>query len=379
MGKRFYYIQNIAALIILILLHQKSNPFSLPSWSFYLFVIVLFASLIPFQSNAWNKINLVLQSFVQSWALIYAWTQFFYLCSFKNALGIILQSVLCLYYIVLCIPFALQVAARIKNSVWRFVFILWQFDAIVLTNSSGPDNLFINKSMILGAVAFLLFVLLVMHSWGYSLPRLRGIYKLNIWVVITLTTITLIEVFLNVVENMPNFNIIIHRVLTQPALFLSGLEAGIAEELTFRYASFGLLFYIFRKKTWGLPVSILLINLLFGSMHFVNLGYGGQTFEATLIQATSAVGLGIICSIIYLYSGRLIISMFIHFVNDWGIFIVHGTKVAGASILGPAVKYVAGDVPTLIELGIILIFFAWMMHGKRRQVMEEHARALIGE
>ena len=377
--KRWYLIQNIIALIVLILLHGKSNPFSLHSRDFYIFVAVLLLSLIPLRNNVWTKINLIIQSFGQSWALIYAWTQLFYLCSFKNTFGTILQAILCLYYLVLCIPLALQVAPHIKNSFWRLLFIWWQFDDIVLTNSSGPNNLFINQSMIMGAIAFLFFVLLVMHSWGYSLPRLHGTQKLNTGVVVTLAIVAFVELFFNIVENFPGFSVIIHRLLTQPAFFLSGLEAGIAEELTFRYASFGMLFYIFRKKTWGLPVSVLLTNLFFGSMHFVNIGYRGQTVKATIIQATSAIGLGIIFSIIYLYSGRLIITMFLHFINDWGVFVVAGTKVAGASILGPAVKYAVGDVPTLIELGIILIFFACMMHGKRRQVMEEHARALIGE
>lgn len=324
--KRWYLIQNIIALIVLILLHGKSNPFSSPSWDFYLFVVVLLMSLIPFKNSAWTKINLIIQSFIQPMALVYAWTQLFYLCSFKNTLGTIFQIVLCLYYLVLCIPLAIQIAPHIKNLIWRLLFIWWQFNVIVLTNSSGPNNLFINKSMIMGAIAFLFFVLLVMHSWGYSLPRLHGTQKLNIWVVIALAVIAFIKIFLDVAEDMPSLNVIIHRLLAQPAFLLSGLEAGIAEELTFRYASFGILFYLFRKKTWVLPGSVLFTNLFFGSMHFVNLGHGGQTFEATLIQATSAIGLGIIFSIIYLYSGRLIITMFLHFINDWGVFVVAGTK-----------------------------------------------------
>lgn len=373
MRKKIYDIQNLFLTIVLIFVHRKIYSF-FPSWIFCIFIAILLISLIPFRNDRLNKIIVIIQAVVQPLALVYAWTQLFYLCSFGNTLGIVLQAILLLYYCVLFIPFAFQVASRIKNTFLQLLFILWQFNNIVLMNSAGPNNLFIKKSMIIGAVAYLFFVLLVMHNWGYSLPRLHGTQKLNILVIITITIITLIEVILNVAEDMPSFTVIVHRMLTQPIMFLSALEAGIAEELTFRYASFGLLFYIFRKKKWRLSVSILLATLLFACAHLVNLEH--QDLESTLVQMTFAVSMGILFSIVYLCSGKLIITMLLHFIIDWGISIVQGSTVR---ILGPTMKYVTADIPDLIELGIMLIFFAWIMHGKRRQVMEEHARALIGE
>lgn len=105
--------------------------------------------------------------------------------------------------------------------------------------------------------------------------------------------------------------------------FLSAVEAGIMEE-TQRCLDIVVLLFVFRnfkgKVVWATVIS----SLLFSLDHLTNLGSTqfGVLYNLTKVeqQMIYTFGFGMLAAVLYLYTGKLWLSMLVHFGLDFIVF-----------------------------------------------------------
>lgn len=371
---RWYLIQNIIALIIIVVLHLNM-PLTIISGIVLSLSIIFYFDFI--QSKKLKNINWFIQFFLQPLAVTITWNYVYFELVQYHLNNWLLSTIPSLYYLVMFIPFAFVIAAKARNLFLRLIFTYLQFFSIVLILGNFKSNVLLNSNVI-QAIAYLVFIVLVMHLWGAVGPNVKSSKKENIWIIIVLIIITLIFIILNAWNDISSVQQLIGDIFNDKAInFFESIEAGIGEEVTYRYAATVCLLWIFSKSKHRLIFTILGSSLIFGLSHLVNL-IQGQALMPTLSQIIFAFSTGLLLMIWYLYTGKLWVTMLFHFVIDWSS--TFGTdSMTVESILSSTIK----TTPEFIGAFAILIIFSailiWMMHGKRRQVMEEHAKALMGE
>ncbi|MBD5429004.1 CPBP family intramembrane glutamic endopeptidase [Lactobacillus sp.] len=368
---RWYLIQNIIALITIVVLHLNI-PLTIISGIVLALSVIFNFDFI--QSKKLKDSNWFIQFFLQPLAVVMAWDYVYFELVQYHLNNWFLSTILFLYYLVMFVPFAYVIAAKAKNLFLRLIFIYSQYFIIGFIVSS--KNSVLLHSNVLQAVAYLIFVVLLMHLWGAAGPDVKSNKKENALVIIVLIFIILFYAFINASNNLDTFQELIKDISKDNVInFWESIRAGIGEEITIRYAVAVCLLWIFSKSVHRLVFAILGSSIIFGLSHLVNLT-NSQALEATIYQVLNAFAIGLIFMTIFLYTGKIWVTMLLHFIIDWSSTFVSGTLVEN-SILGPnlIVNYNFTNVLILIIVfGLVLI---WMMHGKRRQVMEEHAKALI--
>ena len=154
------------------------------------------------------------------------------------------------------------------------------------------------------------------------------------------------------------------------ASFCRTLEAGIFEE-TNRYLTILALIVGFANSKYWVQISVIGSAIVFGLLHFTNLG--GQDFAATLNQVIYAATLGLVLAILYLYTGKLWLPMLYHFGIDFLNYAVNG-GIKAQVWSGTLSDWVSSIVSIIVPVAIVI----WMMTGKRRQVMDENIERLLG-
>lgn len=157
--------------------------------------------------------------------------------------------------------------------------------------------------------------------------------------------------------------------------FMAASEAGIFEE-TIRCLELIVMLYALRNFKYRIIVSMLVTSLIFSLMHLTNLGgnvFGIQfDWQAVLQQMTYTFGVGMMLAAVYLYSGKLWLSMLIHFLTD----LISLSKTPLSYTANPLIT--DGWVMAVILMLIPLIISLIMMWGKRRRVMEDHVEQIVG-
>ncbi|MBD5429008.1 CPBP family intramembrane glutamic endopeptidase [Lactobacillus sp.] len=370
---RWYLIQNIIALIIIIGFHLNLLQTILFGLVLLLSIIFSFDFGSPTQLK---KANWFVQFFLQPWALITAWNTIYLVLVQHHLNNWGLLTILFLYYLVMFIPFVFIIAAKAKNLILRLIFTYSQFFIIVLALNRFNNNILLS-STILQAVSYFIFIVLLMRLWGAAGPNLKANKNESVWIIVSLIIFTLAFIILNAWNNISSIHQLINDIYRDKITnFLQSLETGIAEEVTFRYGLSICFLWIFEKSSHRLIFTIFGSSIFFGLSHLANLTTG-QGLMPTLSQVIFAFSSGLLFMMWFLYTGKLWITIFLHFFLDWVSTFGHDSMTVN-SILNSIIK----TTPEFIGAFAILIVFGglliWMMHGKRRQVMEEHAQALIG-
>lgn len=370
---RWYLIQNVIALIIVVILHLNI-PLTITSGVVLTLSIIFNFDFI--QSKKLKDVNWVIQFFLQPLAVVMAWDYVYFELVQHHLNNWMLSAVLFLYYLVMFIPFACVIAAKAKNLFLRLIFVYSQYFIIGFIVSSKSNVLL--HSNALQAITYLIFIVLLMHLWGAAGPDVKSSKKENTLVIIVLIFIVLFYAFINASNNLDTFQELIKDISKDNIInFWESVRAGIGEEITIRYAVAVCLLWIFSKSAHRLIFTILGSSVIFGLSHLVNLT-DGQALEPTIYQILCAFAMGLLLMPIFLYTGKIWITMLLHFIFDWSSTFVSGTLVEN-SILGPNRVINYDFITAFILIIAFVLVLIWMMHGKRRQVMEEHARALIGE
>lgn len=155
---------------------------------------------------------------------------------------------------------------------------------------------------------------------------------------------------------------------------LAAIEAGIFEE-TLRYLNLVILLVAMRNFKYRMIFAIVISSILFSLSHLGNLGI--STFlikfdlETTLQQVVYTFGAGMLFAVIYLYTGKLWLSISIHGLID----LIALSETPLTRIVSPLIT--DGWINAIIILLIPLVVALLMMTGKRKKFMEENVGRII--
>jgi membrane protease YdiL (CAAX protease family) len=155
---------------------------------------------------------------------------------------------------------------------------------------------------------------------------------------------------------------------------LAAIEAGIFEE-TLRYLNLVILLVAMRNFKYRMIFAIVISSILFSLSHLGNLGI--STFlikfdlETTLQQVVYTFGAGMLFAVIYLYTGKLWLSISIHGLVD----LIALSETPLTRIVSPLIT--DGWISAIIILLIPLVVALLMMTGKRKTFMEENVGRII--
>lgn len=155
---------------------------------------------------------------------------------------------------------------------------------------------------------------------------------------------------------------------------LAAIEAGIFEE-TLRYLNLVILLVAMRNFKYRMIFTIVISSILFSLSHLGNLGI--STFlikfdlETTLQQVVYTFGAGMLFAVIYLYTGKLWLSISIHGLVD----LIALSETPLTRIVSPLIT--DGWISAIIILLIPLVVALLMMTGKRKTFMGENVGRII--
>lgn len=195
-------------------------------------------------------------------------------------------------------------------------------------------------------------MLLLMRKWGYSWPRMRLSRDASLKVLLPLLIVSVWFIMWNafsggntLLKSLFTFNF--SGINFKPQYVLSGLEAGIAEELLFRYAFLTILLAAFRNTRYRIFYSAGISSLCFGLIHLGNVT-AGQDLANTINQVIFAFGMGLLMCGIYLYTDLFYLPVIFHTLLDTLVFSVSGEMMSGKVTL-------ADNVFTIIETVIFVL------------------------
>lgn len=238
------------------------------------------------------------------------------LCYVSFKLGIIVLFGLIL--LVMDLPVAVVAIGQMQNWLGRLIAACY-FDTVLLSSTAielKPQgiNVLISSGLMAGVAAFLA-AMLIAKCWGFSFnPDLKW-QKSSNWSNVTFILLLLFcIVFAFWAEFCEKGNNLV-EILFKPdfgplkptwASFCRALEAGVFEE-TNRYLTILALIVGFANSKYRVQITVIVSAVVFGLLHFTNLG--GQDFAATLNQVIYAAALGLVLAILYLYTGKLWLPM----------------------------------------------------------------------
>lgn len=166
---------------------------------------------------------------------------------------------------------------------------------------------------LLGESAAALYAFGMLHLFGFQSVfkergegYLRGFYIAGFMFVmcVMVTVAQLYMQFMTKDGTLQSFPNIIMFLLT---MFL----VGFAEEGVFRGVILNLCLNRFAKSRGGIMAAIILNGLLFGSMHLTNI-FSGVSVKSAVVQAITAIILGVLLAAIYVRSGNLWVVIILH-------------------------------------------------------------------
>ncbi len=182
---------------------------------------------------------------------------------------------------------------------------------------SIPIGLFIKDSIILLVINIILKIISVVFIIYYSKkekfekPYLEKSSKINL-ILLPFLLITFSNFFVVLYDGL-----IIYDFINVPYLVLSGfncLLTAIIEEIIFRH-----FIYTEFKYTNSTFKSIVFTSLIFGGMHLLNIT-SLSSVPVCIIQSIYTFGLGLVLSIVYIFTKNILFPIILHFlfnfVND---------------------------------------------------------------
>lgn len=100
-------------------------------------------------------------------------------------------------------------------------------------------------------------------------------------------------------------------------LIITAVMIGICEEFIWRRVIFSKLLQAWQASAKGVYGAVIVSSVLFGLCHYMNMLYGGQSFQQTTNQVINAVCMGVFLAGLYYRFGRMIVPIGIHFISDF--------------------------------------------------------------
>lgn len=147
--------------------------------------------------------------------------------------------------------------------------------------------------------------------------------------------------------------------------FIAVCLVGLVEELVFRGVVFNLLLRAFPKTKGGITGAVVLGGVLFGLMHFSNMG-AGVKFSSCLIQVISAGLMGVLFCMIYASTRNFWMLAIFHTVVDMGGLLSSGI-FEGGGVADRINEFSAMNCIAFVVLGIPM----FVMLRKSRRIRLE--------
>ena len=247
-------------------------------------------------------------------------------------MGAIVASIFLLIGLVWLIPFAIAVGAEVKWTVPRLILVFWMMENLMEICTLGhiPGNKFFNTILSTGlwaAFAYTIWACFLARGWGYNFDfnlKFKKSINFSDGVLAFLIIFGIVDIIWNAFGGYGNnlFSVLFsyHADPMKFTLnsFSQAAEADIMEEMN-RYLVIIVLLYALRKSKWQVSMTIFISALFFGLLHFTNFGW--QKLAPTIAQVASAFSIGLFFAVLYLYTGKLWLTMLMHFWVDFLIFL----------------------------------------------------------
>ncbi|WEV36165.1 CPBP family intramembrane glutamic endopeptidase [Lactobacillus sp. ESL0677] len=365
--KRWYLWQTIMQLLIttadMILFNNNSATLA------FFFIILEFTQLIDTviqPLNNYFQVFISIFTIPQSLAIITKFTRKFHLINLDFAVTITI-----LYLLIAFIPITKLAISQIKSTLGRFFILFIIFSGIDprgLTIHCSSWLIALTSSGFTNAILFTIVALVAMHEWNFQLPQFKISKQTNAKVILLIIIFITADCFFNGFNQATNWNNLVtnwnfHFKAFNLMMLLSGVKAGIREEILIRFCTLSLLLKPFDHKHWLRQIlrTIIISSMLFGLLHLFNI-IAGQSVTASIQQAINAFCSGIVFAAIYLYTNSILVTIIYHSIFDLAAF------VTSNQIIMP--------VPTTFDLQetilfciIYLIFACFLLSGKRKNVI----------
>lgn len=230
------------------------------------------------------------------------------------------------------------------------------FTSISLTSKTFGFHLSYTAPIIPFAIISIFGVLIyTMRAWGYKLPKLGINSKVNYWWLL----LTIFTALLNFGMSAGSWSRLFGHfdlALGQTSLVMIALMivwTGFKEEFTFRYiALWTLLTTKIKSDKNRILVAILISSGLFGLSHASNI-MSGQSIIETFLQIFAAFGIGMLFSVITLYTGNIWIVVILHSMLDLiGYPMTNGGPFSG-SMSSYEIEFII--ITRIIELIVVFL------------------------
>ncbi|MBD0890041.1 CPBP family intramembrane glutamic endopeptidase [Lactobacillus gasseri] len=298
-------------------------------------------------------------------------------------MGAIVAFIFLLIGLVWLIPFAIAVGAEVKWTVSRLILVFWMMENLMEICTLGhiPGNKFFNTILSTGlwaAFAYTIWACFLVRGWGYNFDfnlKFKTSINFSDGVLAFLIVFGIVDIIWNAFGGYGNnlfsvlFSYHVDPMKFTLNSFSQAAEAGIMEEMN-RYLVIIVLLYALRKTKWQVSMTIFISALFFGLLHFTNFGW--QKLAPTIAQAASAFSIGLFFAVLYLYTGKLWLTMLMHFWVDFLIFLQENGDHPG-TWNGSTGEWLVAIISVVVPVCIYL----WMITGKRKLVMQENSSRIL--
>lgn len=253
--------------------------------------------------------------------------------------------------IILLIPVIINVYGSIKNNILRLLALIWLFDISVnsalsmtfVTLKKNPILYALDNSRFVYALMSVVCIYYLMKIWNYRFSfswHMVGLDKryfvtfivtiiFMLWYVFFNTFLLLADSVNNIFYNWdfslidPNNSATLKNSLT---IFFDSLQPGIGEEVL-RYAEMVILLTLFKNNKYQLEYTVLISSTFFGLSHLPYLTDPTWVKTEALELIITAFGTGCLLSVLLLFTGKLWLNMFMHFLLNFAAYSV--TPIGG--------------------------------------------------
>lgn len=327
-----------------------------------IFLNLLALYLKPSPQKIIDRMNYIFQLFFQAVTIAESYhylinvSMRLYNWNLPSSLALMLVSMLVIY-----IPYVRVFFGTIESKSLQLLISIYCFAVLSMSTLSlitygtilyfNPFVSLITNSSFLGGITFMILIIVLITRWGYGFPKMHLSNDVN-WIILSLVLIFSLWFVLwnafgsgNILTSFFHFNF--SGINLKPQYILSGLEAGIAEELLFRYAFLTILLVAFKNNSYHVFWAAIISSLCFGLLHLGNLS-AGQNLASTIEQVVFAFGMGLLMCGIYLYTDLFYLPVIIHFLLDTLVFSVSGELMSGKVTT-------ADNVLTIIETLVFIV------------------------
>ena len=349
-------------------------------------LLVLMLLLVIWQKKSQKVVTFNRWLMIIFWPLLSlgAWIELMNLLAKTWPQGRILVAIVFLLLgLVWLIPFIVEIAAEVKWLIPRIILIFWLMETIMEICTLGhiPGNKFFNTILSTGlwaAVAYIISGCFLAQGWGFNFNfnlKFKKSVNFSNGVLAFLIVFGVVDILWNAFGGQgDNLISVLFSYHVDPMKFTlksfsEAAEAGLLEEMN-RYLTIIVLLYALRKSKWQIPVTIFVSALFFGMLHFANFGW--QKLAPTIAQVAFAFSIGLFFAVVYLYTGKLWLTMLMHFLVDFLIFLQENGDQPG-TWNGSTGEWLV----TIISVVVPVCIYLWMVTGKRKLVMEENSRRIL--